>query len=92
MYLFIYSWLCWVFVALRRLFSIAARVGATLVGVQCSWDFSLQWLLLSQSRGSRCADFISCVSQAPEDGQGAVAYRLSCSVACGVFLDERLNP
>ena len=37
--------------------------------------FSLQWLLLLQSTGSR-----------------AVAHRLSCSTACGIFLDQGLNP
>ena len=51
-YLFIYLWLHWVFVAVR--------------------GFSLQWLLLLRSIGSRCVGFRSCGSQ------------VSVAVACGL--------
>ena len=43
--------------------------------------FSLRWLLLLRSTGSRRTGFSSC-------GAGG----LSCSVACGIFLDQGLNP
>ena len=43
-------------------------------------DFSLQWLLLLRSTGSRRA------------GSVVVAHWLSCSVACGIFPDQGSNP
>ena len=52
-FLFIYFWLRWVFVAVRGLSLVAATGG-----------FSLQWLLLLQSTGSRCAGFSSCGGRA----------------------------
>ena len=42
--------------------------------------FSLQWLLLLWSMGSRCT------------GSVVVAHRLSCSVACGILPDQGSNP
>ena len=60
-YLFIYFWLWWVFVAARGLSLVAASGGYS------SWrytGFSLRWLLLLQSTGSRCAGFSRCGSLA----------------------------
>ena len=49
--LFIFNfWLCWVFVAALRLSIVAASRGYSLL--QCA-GFSLRWLLLLQSTGSR---------------------------------------
>ena len=59
-FLFIYSWLCWVFTAARRLSLVVVSGGYSLL--QCS-GFSLRWLLLWSS-GSRCAGFSSCGAQA----------------------------
>ena len=59
-YLF-YFWLCWVFVAAHGLSLVVAS------GVYSSlWcaGFSLRWLLLLRSMGSRCAGFSSCGMQA----------------------------
>ena len=66
-YLFIYLWLSWVFVAEHRL-SLVAVSG----GYSSLWyaGFSLRWLLLLRSTGSRCTGFSSCSSPALE-------YRLS---------------
>ena len=55
-YLFIY-WLRWVFVAARRLSLVAVSRGYC--SLWCA-GFSLQWLLLLWSTGSRCAAFSSC--------------------------------
>ena len=65
---FIYFWLCWVFVALRGLSLVGASGGYSLL-----WcvGFSLWWLLLLQ--GTRCAGFSSC-------GSWALEHRLS---SCG---------
>ena len=52
--LFIYFWLCWVFVAARRLSLVVASEGYS--SLQCA-GFSLQWLLLLRSTGSRRAGF-----------------------------------
>ena len=62
-YLFIYLWLCWVFVAAHGLFLVAASGGYS--SLWCA-GFSLRWLLLLQSTGSRRAGFSSCGSWALE--------------------------
>ena len=60
-YLFILFWLHWVFIAARRL-SLAAVSG----GYSSLWcaGFSLPWLLLLWSTGSRRAGFSSCGARA----------------------------
>ena len=55
--LFIYFWLLWVFVAEHGLSLVVASRGYS--SLWCA-DFSLWWLLLLQSTGSRCAGFNSC--------------------------------
>ena len=55
-YLFIY-WLCWVFAAVHRLSLVAAS--GCYSSLQCV-GFSLSWLLLLRSMGSRCTGFSSC--------------------------------
>ena len=71
-HLFIYVWLHWVFVAVRGL-SLVASSG----GYSSLWcvGFSLRWLLLLQSTGSRHVGFSSC-------GSGALERRLS---SCGTW-------
>ena len=49
---FIYFWLCWVFVAAHGLSLVVVSGGYS--SLWCV-GFSLQWLLLLQSMGSRCA-------------------------------------
>ena len=56
-YLFIYFWLHWVFVAARRLPLVAESGGYT--SLWCA-SFSLGWLLLLQSTGSRRLGSSSC--------------------------------
>ena len=55
--LFIYFWLCWVFVAVRGLSLVVASGGYS--SLRCT-GFSLRWLLLLRSTGSRRAGFSSC--------------------------------
>ena len=69
--LFIYFWLCWVFVAARRPSLIVVSRGYSLL--QCM-GFALWWLLL-WSTGSRRAGFSSCGTRAQE-------HRLS---SCGTW-------
>ena len=61
MNLFVYFWLRWVFVAARRLSLVAASGGYSLL-----WcvGFSLWWLLLLRSTGSRSTGFSSCGARA----------------------------
>ena len=59
--LFIYFWFCWVSVAARGLSLVVASGGYS--SLRCV-GFSLRWLLLLQSMGSRCAGFSSCGSWA----------------------------
>ena len=56
-YLFIYLWLHWVFIAARGLSLVAVSGGYS--SLWCP-GFSLQWLLLLQSTGSRHTSFSSC--------------------------------
>ena len=57
LFCFVYFWLRWVFVAVHGLSLVAASRGYSLL--RCE-GFSLQWLLLLQSTGSRRAGFNSC--------------------------------
>ena len=59
--LFIYVWLRWVFVAVCGLSLVAASGGYSLLWCM---GFSLLWLLLSQSMGSRRTGFSSCGTRA----------------------------
>ena len=61
--LFIYFWLRWVFVAGRGLSLVAASGGCS--SLPCT-GFSLWWLLLLWSTGSRRAGFSGCGSRALE--------------------------
>ena len=63
LHFFFFFWLCWVFVAVRGLSPVAVNGGYSLL--QCT-GFSMQWLLLLRSTGSRHAGFSSCGSQALE--------------------------
>ena len=75
-YLFIYFWLCWVFVAARGLSLVAASRGYS--SLWCA-GFSLRWLLLLWSTGSRRMGFSSC-------GSRALEHRLSSCGARASFL------
>ena len=58
---FIYFWLHWVFVAARGLSLVVVSGGYS--SLWCA-GFSLQWLLLLRSTGSRRTGFSSCGMQA----------------------------
>ena len=60
---FIYFWLCWVFIAVCGLSLVVASRGYSLL--RCA-GFSLRWLLLLRSMGSRCTGFSSCGSRTLE--------------------------
>ena len=81
--------LCWVFVAARRLSLVAASGGYSLL--RCV-GFSLRWLLLLRSTGSRHAGFSSCGSRALERRLSSCGAGLSCSVTCAIFPDQGSNP
>ena len=53
--------------------------------------FSVQWLLLLWNTSSRHLGFSSCSSWALGHRLVVVAHMLSCSEACGIFLDQRSN-
>ena len=76
-YLFIYFWLCWVFVSVRGLSIVAASGGHS--SSRCA-GLSLSWPLLLRSTGSRHA------------GSVIVAHGPSCSAACGIFPGQGSNP
>ena len=72
-YLFIYFWLCWVFVSVRGLSLVAASGGHS--SSRCA-GLSLSQPLLLWSTGSRRA------------GSVVVTHGPSCSAACGIFPDQ----
>ena len=76
-YLFIYLWLCWVFVSVPGLSLVAASGGHS--SSRCA-GLSLSRPLLLRSTGSRRA------------GSAIVAHRPSCSAACGIFPDQGSSP
>ena len=76
-YLFIYFWLCWVFVSVRGLSLVAASGGHS--SSRCT-GLSLSRPLLLRSTGSRRAGLV------------AVAHGPSCPAACGIFPDQGSNP
>ena len=49
--------------------------------------FSLQWLLVLWSTGSRACG----LQYLQHAGSGVVVHGLSCPMACGIFLDQGLN-
>ena len=75
-YLFIYLWLCWVFVSVRRLSPVAASGGHS--SSRCA-GLSLSRPLPLRSTGSRRA------------GSVIVAHGPSCSAASGIFPDQGSN-
>ena len=76
-YLFIYFWLCWVFVSVQGLSLVVASGGHS--SSQCA-GLSLSRPLPLRSTGSRRTSSV------------AVAHGPSCSVACGIFPDQGSNP
>ena len=76
-YLFIYFWLCWVFVSVQGLSLVVASGGHC--SSQCA-GLSLSRPLLLRSTGSRRA------------GSVVVAHGPSCSAACEIFPDQGSNP
>ena len=75
--LFIYFWLCWVFVSVQGLSPVAASGGHS--SSRCA-GLSLSQPLLLRSTGSRRA------------GSVVVAHGPSCSAACGILPDQGSNP
>ena len=75
--LFIYFWLCWVFISVRGLSLVVASGGHS--SSRCA-GLSLLWPLLLRSTGSR------------RTGSVVVAHGPSCSAACGIFPDQGSNP
>ena len=76
-YLFIYFWLCWVFVSVRGFSLVVASGGHS--SSRCT-GLSLSRPLLLRSTGSRRA------------GSVIVAHGPSCSAACGILPDQGSNP
>ena len=76
-YLFIYLWLCWVFVSVRGLSLVVANGGHS--SSRCV-GLSLLRSVLLRSTGSRRA------------GSVIVAHGPSCSAARGIFPDQGSNP
>ena len=84
---FIYFWLCWVLVA-SWVFSNCGEWGATL---DCSvWTYCCGFSYCGV-RAVWGVAFSSCSSWVLEHRLNCCAHRLSCSVARGVFPDQRLN-
>ena len=77
LFIYIYFWLCWVFVSVRGLSLVAASGGHS--SSRCA-GLSLSRPLLLRSTSSRRA------------GSVVVAHGPSCSTACGILPDQGSNP
>ena len=73
-----------------RAFSNCRKWGLLFVAVCAA--FSLRWLRLLQSMGSRRAGSAVVARGLRSTGSVVVAHGLSCSAGCGMFLDQGLNP
>ena len=82
-YLFTYLWLCWVFVSVRGLSLVVASGG-----------HSSLWCAGLSAQASHYHSLSCCGAQAGSRRAGSVtmAHGPSCSVACGIFPDQGLNP
>ena len=94
-HVYIYFWLCWVFVAAWAFLSVQ-RVGATLQ-LWCT-GFILWYHLLQRSTGSSVWASVvagqgsrSVAHRFQSTGSTAAVHGLSCSVACGIFPDRGSN-
>ena len=95
-FIYLYFWLHWVFVAVCGLSLVAASRDYSLL--RCA-AFSLWWLLLLWSTGSRACGLqqlwrmgsVVVARGLQSTGSVFVAHRLSCSAACGIFPDQGLN-
>ena len=76
LFIYLFLWLCWVFVSVWGLSLVAASGGHS--SSRCA-GLSLSWPLLLRSTGSRRA------------GSVIVAHRPSCSTAYGIFPDQGSN-
>ena len=88
-YLLNYFWQHWVFVAVQGLFLVEASGSHSLVALH---RLLMWWFLLLQSTGSRARGVSSCGSWILEHSSILGAHRLSCSTACGIFLEQGSNP
>ena len=77
LFIYLYLWVCWVFVSVRGLSLVVASGGHS--SSRCA-GLSLSRPLLLRSIGSRRA------------GSVIVAHRPSRSVSCGIFPDQGSNP
>ena len=94
-YLFVFIFGCVGSSSLVHGLSLAAVSGGY-SSLRCA-DFSLSWLLMWQSTGSRHVGFSSCGTQTQQlwlsgSGSVVVAHGLSCSAACGIFPGQGSNP
>ena len=78
-FIFVCAWSSW----LRELFSSCSSRGLLLLAVR---RLPLQWPLSLQSTGSRHPGFRSCSTDS-----AVVACGLTCSLAGGIFSDQRSN-
>ena len=88
-YLFNFFGLRLVFIAACGLSLVAASGGYS--SLQCT-GFSMRWLLLLRSMGSRRVGFSSCGSWPLERRLSSVTRGLSCSAAWGIFPGPGLQP
>ena len=86
-----FFWLCRVTIALSGLSLVVVIRGYSSL---LHAGFSLQWLLLLWSTGTRQLGFRSCSTRAQQlchPGSVVMARRLRCSALCGIFPDQGLN-
>ena len=90
-YLFIYFWLCWEFVAVCRLSLVTVRRGllSSLWASHCSGSTTAEHRLQDVWASVVVPhELKSCSWRALEHGPSSCVHGFSCPVACGIFLDQ----
>ena len=85
--IFVYFWLCWVFVVLHELSLVVVSEGYSLLQYM---GLSLRCLLL-WSTGLWYMGFSSCSTWSLERRLSNCGHELSCSTACGIFPEQGWN-
>jgi len=86
-YLFIYFWLCWVFVAVQVCSSLLSRGYSSLRCLGFSLRCLLLWSVASMHVGSVVVTHRLCST-----GSTVVSRGLGYSAACGIFPDQGSSP
>ena len=83
-----FFWLCWIFVALHRLSRVVPGGGCSCC---CLWTCHCGGFSCWEARSPDVWASVVAAHRPSSTGSAVVAHGLSCSIACGIFLDQGSN-